>query len=749
DNLPSGLSFVSCSATGGVCLGTLGNRLVNFSSLANGATATVTLVAGVGSTVPSGTGITNSALINNSSAVDPTPVNNGAAFSVAAVQPAASTLTVAPASGIFGGTAILSATLKKKSDGSPAAGETINFFLNRNSVGSALTDSGGVAAFTSPLGAITPGTYPGAIIATFSGDASFAANSGSATLTVTKTGLTVTANNASQLYGDPTPALTYTISGFVNGDTASVVTGSASCSSTATSASPAGTYPIVCTQGTLAAANYTFSFVAGTLTVSQAPLTVTVNNASRTYGAPNPSFTGTITGIKNGDNITATYSTAATLASPVGSYPITAALVDPSGKLPNYTVTINNGGLTISAAALTATADNASRAYGDPNPVFTGTLTGVQNGDNITATYTSTATATSPAGTYAITPVLSDPGNKLSNYALTLTNGTLTVTSNTLTVTAASTGRFYGDPNPSFTGTITGLKNGDNITATYASAAIATSAPGTFAIVPTLVDPDGKAANYTVILNNGILTVNAAPLTVTAANAARFYGDVNPAFTGTISGLKNGDSITATYSTIADPTSQAGFYAIVPALVDPGAKLGNYAVTINNGTLTVNPAPLVVSAANASRLYGDPNPAFSGAIVGLKNGDNITATYSSAADPTSAVGNYPVVPALVDPNGKLINYVVTSNNGTLTISPAPLSITANDATRPAGQDNPAFSGTIAGIKNADNITATYDSPATIDSPAGTYPIVPTLLDPSGKLGNYAVTVTNGTLTVTP
>ena len=57
------------------------------------------------------------------------------------------------------------------------------------------------------------------------------------------------------------------------------------------------------------------------------------NNASRTYGATNPVFSGTITGIQNGDNITATYATTATATSPVGTYPITPTLVDPSGKL--------------------------------------------------------------------------------------------------------------------------------------------------------------------------------------------------------------------------------------------------------------------------------------------------------------------------------------------------------------------------------------------------------------------------------
>src|SRR5207249_1171980 len=62
---------------------------------------------------------------------------------------------------------------------------------------------------------------------------------------------------------------TATISGFVNGDTAAVVSGSPALTTTATSSSPAGTYPIIAGIGTLAAANYDFpTRVNGSLTVS-------------------------------------------------------------------------------------------------------------------------------------------------------------------------------------------------------------------------------------------------------------------------------------------------------------------------------------------------------------------------------------------------------------------------------------------------------------------------------------------------
>ena len=181
----------------------------------------------------------------------------------------------------------------------------------------------------------------------------------------------------------------------------------------------------------------------------------------------------------------------------------------------------------------------------------------------------------------------------------------------------------------------------------------------------------GALANYVVVSNNGVLTVNPAPLTVTAISVSRLYGDANPALSVTIVGIKNGDPITASVSTTADPTSPIGTYPIVATLIDPTNKLGNYAVTINNGTLTINPAPLSVTAANASRLFGTPNPPFSGIITGIKNSDPITATYSTTAIATSPVGTYPITLALVDPAGKLGNYTVTSTNGTLTVNAAP------------------------------------------------------------------------------
>ena len=181
---------------------------------------------------------------------------------------------------------------------------------------------------------------------------------------------------------------------------------------------------------------------------------------------------------------------------------------------------------------------------------------------------------------------------------------------------------------------------------------------------------------------------------------------------------------------------------------DPSGKLGNYAVSSTNGTLNVTAAALSVTANNASRAYGITNPVFTGTITGLQNGDNITANYATTATVTSPVGSYPITPTLVDPSGKLVNYTVSSTNGALNVTAAALSVTASNASRAYGVTNPVFTGTITGIQNGDNITANYATTATVSSPVATYPITPSLVDPSGKLGNYAVSSTNGTLTVT-
>jgi N-acetylneuraminic acid mutarotase len=141
------------------------------------------------------------------------------------------------------------------------------------------TSSSGLAVTLSIVSG--PGKVSGSTLTiTGSGLVTVAANqAGSATyaaapqvregITVDKGTLTVAANNLSMKQGAAVPTLTYSIAGFVNKDTqANATTGKPALSTTATSKSVPGSYPISARSGTLAARNYSFTFVNGVLTVA-------------------------------------------------------------------------------------------------------------------------------------------------------------------------------------------------------------------------------------------------------------------------------------------------------------------------------------------------------------------------------------------------------------------------------------------------------------------------------------------------
>lgn len=161
-----------------------------------------------------------------------------------------------------------------------------------------------------------------------------------------------------------------------------------------------------------------------TLTVSKATPTVTwANPTAITYGAALTSAQLDATANAPGNFA---YTPAAGAVLTAGTHTLTAAFT-PSDST-DYNSVTNNVSLTVSPAPLSVTANNASRPYGTPNPTFTGTITGVVNGDNITATYSCSATTNSPVGTYPIVPALVDPNDRQTNYTVKLTNGTLTIT---------------------------------------------------------------------------------------------------------------------------------------------------------------------------------------------------------------------------------------------------------------------------------------------------------------------------------
>jgi photosystem II stability/assembly factor-like uncharacterized protein len=214
----------------------------------------------------------------------------------------------------------------------------------------------GTFVYTPALGAVLNAGAADTLSVTFTptDTADYSSVTTTTTIQVLKAHLTVTASNATKTYGASLPTFSDTITGFVNNDPPTVVSGSPSLSTTATASSAVGTYPINASVGTLTAANYDFVFAPGSLTVTRAHLTVAADNKSRVAGASNPTLTATITGFVNGDTGSAvtgapSLATSAITSSPPGSYPITVAIGSLSAA--NYDFpTLVNGTLTVTAS---------------------------------------------------------------------------------------------------------------------------------------------------------------------------------------------------------------------------------------------------------------------------------------------------------------------------------------------------------------------------------------------------------------
>jgi hypothetical protein len=172
------------------------------------------------------------------------------------------------------------------------------------------------------------------------------------TLTVTRAALAVNADNISRSYGATNPVLTASYSGFLNGDTAGVLSGSPALDTVADTNSPVGTYVITIGQGSLNATNYAFSFTNGVLTISPLALKVSADNQSRAYGAGNLPLTASFSGFVNGETLTTSgitgspeLDTTANAASPAGNYPI--SVTNGTLNASNYNLNFVNGTLTV------------------------------------------------------------------------------------------------------------------------------------------------------------------------------------------------------------------------------------------------------------------------------------------------------------------------------------------------------------------------------------------------------------------
>jgi hypothetical protein len=596
-----------------------------------------------------------------------------------------------------------------------------------------------------------------------------------ATADITLRSIEITADNLTKIYGDADPSLTWTITSGSLG-TGDSITGALARDAGET----VGLYAV--TQSSLAISdgnggnNYDLTFVNGQLEITQKALTITgIVGYDKVYDGTTVAwvdYTGAwLLGIVGSDNVTATD----TLALPTfadknvgtGKTVTVTGLILVGADAGNYYLVDPTTTASITAATLTITAQPNTKIYdGNISASATPTVVGLQGTDTVTGlseTYDNPNVGTGK--TLSVATYTVNDGNGGNNYNVILvTDSAGVINPAGLTITANNRAKTYGDA-VTFAGTeftATGLVGSDTVTsvtlASTGAAASATVAGSPYTIVPSAAVGTGLS-NYTITYVNSTLTVNPKALTITANNRAKTYGDA-VTFAGTeftATGLVNADTATSVTltSTGAGAAAAVGTYPIVPSAA-VGTGLANYTITYVNGTLTVDPKALTITADNRAKTYGDV-VTFAGTeftATGLIGTDNVTSVTlaSTGTAATAAAGTHAIVASEAAGTG-LDNYAITYLDGTLTVNTRALTITASNRTKTYG-DTITFTGTeftATGLVNADTATGvTLTSAGTAASAAvagSPYAIVPSAALGTG-LGNYTITYVNGALTVT-
>ena len=540
-----------------------------------------------------------------------------------------------------------------------------------------------------------------------------------------KAKLTVSAVSKTRKYKEADPEFTYTVNKFLGTDSSENVDLAVEMETDADINSPVGENYKISIKGNNTTKNYDVGYVPGSLTITSSDAIKA--EATGYSGEYDSEQHGLVSFVKTAPEVEGTK---ITYKQPDGSF----SDKMPEGKdaetyeavvkveAPNYAAVEIPVTATISKAALTVTADNASRPYGEENPKFDYSLTGLKKNDTknslaaeLDVKLDTTATKESEVNAY---PITADGVKEIKNYTVSHNPGTLTIAkAKRRPLVVQGFGGIYMAIERSVKVSKDSLMPGDEVS--YSSDNGATWVEES----PVYMDVIEKKKiqvkvtnkNYEDASETAEITIKPAKITVTADSFTREYGEADPteltaAITGDFYGRDTGK---ITYTVSRAEGTNAGTYAITPS----GEKeQSNYLVTYAPGTLTIDKAKLVITAADASRPYGTDEAAYDYTVSGLKAGDTkesladeLGVTYTSDAGITSdAGGNYVITP---EGAADITNYTVTYAPGKLTVTESGELALKAPAEVYTGTYDGAGHELITSIEaNVDNATILYRQP---------------------------------------
>ncbi|MBG5666601.1 two-partner secretion system adhesin CdrA [Pseudomonas aeruginosa] len=522
---------------------------------------------------------------------------------------------------------------------------------------------------------------------------------------------TLTANDATRVYGDVNPTLTATMSGinaidaYVNSQFNDLY--QATASTTATQASNVGQYAITGNANGSEYFSQRYQLVRqdGKLTVTPAQLIVSADAKTKVYGDADPTLTYQVSGLKNSDTAAGVLSgnLGRVAGENVGNYGLLQGGLGLNTA--NYTLSYVGNDLRITPAQLNVIADAKTKVYGDLDPALTYQVSGLKRGDTAGAVLNGgslSRVAGENVGVYGINQ--GGLGLVSSNYTLNYQGNNLTITKALLNVIADAKTKVYGDADPALTYQVSGLKNGDTAGAVLNGGSLSRVAGENVGVYG--INQGGLglvSGNYDLAYQGNNLTITKALLNVIADAKTKVYGDADPSLTYQVSGLKNGDTAGAvlnggSLSRVAG--ENVGVYGINQG--DLALNSGNYDLSYQGNNLTITKALLNVIADAKTKVYGDADPSLTYQVSGLKNGDTAGAVLNGGGLVRVSgenVGNY----AIQQGGLGLVsgNYDLAYQGNNLTITKALLNVIADAKTKVYGDADPSLTYQVSGLKNGD------------------------------------------------
>ena len=563
---------------------------------------------------------------------------------------------------------------------------------------------------------------------------------GTEKLTITPKPVTVTANSYNKAYGATDPEFTAKVEGTLGSDTVNYKLNRET-------GEDVGTYKILAI-GDAAQGNYSVTYYPGTLTITAATRPedrqLGVTSYEGVYDANE--HTITVDNVLDGDVVEYSYDGGETWTTNLNQYKdVTETTIKVRVTNANYdpSPVELEGTVKITPKPVTVTANSYNKAYGATDPTFTAKVEGTLGTDAVN--YILNRETGENVGTYKI---LAIGDATQGNYSVTYYPGTLTITASTrpedkqLSVTSYE-GVYDANDH---TITVDNVLDGDVVEYSYDGGETWTTNLNQYKdVTETTIKVRVTNANYdpSPVELEGTVKITPKPVTVTANSYNKAYGATDPTFTAKVEGTLGTDKVT--YNLSREAGEDVGTY---PITASGDATQGNYNVTYHPGTLTITaatrPEDKQLSVTSYEGVYDANDHTIT--VDNVLDGDVVEYSYDGGETWTTNLNQYK------DVTETTIKVRVTNANydpnpveleGTVKITPKPVTVTANSDSKTYGASDPEFTATVEGTLGSD--TVSYKLNRETGEDVGTYKI---LAIGDATQGNYSVTYYPGKLTIT-